>query len=386
MKILVLGAYYSANLGDGVICECVAEMLRRHFPDSEILIRDVFWRNSFSFPTGAGIAELSGRRKREILRRWASAYLAWDKVLTHEQYRVDQSLPHIDSIAQVSCDLAVIAGGQLYMDRYELFLEAYIKRFAQKGIPVFINACGTGPSASRHIRKRFAEALRNPCVKLISCRDSCDYINKNYCWPDKPAKETFDPALWSREVYGIQKDSMSDTVGLGMMYARNMNFKKTAKFWVDLIRRLQDKNIRWKVFINGDRDDLAMAEYVFSLMPELKEPVESYCENLPESPEGLVKMISGFKSIISFRLHSHIIAASLNIPSVAVVWDGKLNVFFEKIGHPERCVTTGEKPDKVLELLRKAEIEGYDRALIKDQKRYADDLLYSAICTDMKRV
>lgn len=386
MRILVLGAYYSANLGDGVICECTAEILRRHFPDSEILIKDVFPRVDFSFPKGADMAELSRRRNRERLRRWVSAYLGWDKVLSHEQYRVDKSMAYIEKIAHIPCNLVVVAGGQLYMDRYELFLEAYIEYFSQRGIPVFLNACGAGPSYSRHIRQRFANALMNPCVKLISCRDNCEFISRNYRSADKSVMATFDPALWSHEVYRVQKDRLSDTVGLGMMYVRGMNIKKTAEFWVNLIRELEHRNIKWQVFINGDRDDLAMTEYVFSLIPEIKTSMEACCVAVPESPEGLIKMIAGFKSIISFRLHSHIIAAALDVPSVAVVWDGKLNFFFDKIGHPERCTTIRTKPDKILEILNNAETEGYNRLLIEEQRQYAANLLCEAIDKNLEQV
>ena len=31
MKILVLGVYYDGNLGDAVICDCVAARLKQHF-------------------------------------------------------------------------------------------------------------------------------------------------------------------------------------------------------------------------------------------------------------------------------------------------------------------------------------------------------------------
>ena len=40
MRILVLGSYYSSNLGDGVICECVAGQLKKVFPTAEIVIKE----------------------------------------------------------------------------------------------------------------------------------------------------------------------------------------------------------------------------------------------------------------------------------------------------------------------------------------------------------
>ena len=41
MKILVLGAYHSPNLGDPVICDCVADILRRRYPEAEVCCHDL---------------------------------------------------------------------------------------------------------------------------------------------------------------------------------------------------------------------------------------------------------------------------------------------------------------------------------------------------------
>lgn len=93
----------------------------------------------------------------------------------------------------------------------------------------------------------------------------------------------------------------------------------------------------------------------------------------------LVKTISRFQSIISFRLHSHIIAASLGIPSVAVVWDDKVRGFFGKIGHPERCCTLLDGPEKILNKLEKARQQGVDCKLIAEQSRSSAKWLKKAI-------
>ena len=91
---------------------------------------------------------------------------------------------------------------------------------------------------------------------------------------------------------------------------------------------------------------------------------------VPKRPDELVAMIAGFKSIVSFRLHSHIIAAALDVPSIALVWDGKLRFYFEKIGHGERCMTVDADPDEVIKRLDRAETEGYDRRMIEDRKKW----------------
>ena len=49
-------------------------------------------------------------------------------------------------------------------------------------------------------------------------------------------------------------------------------------------------------------------------------------------------------------------------------------------------MTVDADPDEVIKRLDRAETEGYDRRMIEDQKKYADNLLYKAICEDMEQV
>lgn len=379
MKILVLGCYYSQNLGDGVICECVAKRLSQHFPDAEIELYDVLDRDTFTGPLKTDMQILRRRQSRERLREIATRYLHWDKQLKHEEYRLSEHLEHIQHVASLPCDLAVFAGGQLFMDSYSLILSKYVACFSRRGIPVFFNACGTGPTYSREVRSHLSDALTQSEVALCSCRDDIGMLNQVYMHSGRHAVATYDPALWSSEVYGISAKQNRDTIGLGVMYTYSINPDLVARFWVRLIREMERRKMNWKIFVNGSGSDIVFARHVHALVPELGRTFEECFIPAPCRPEELVEMISCFQSIISFRLHSHIIAASLNIPSVAMVWDNKLKFFFEKLGHGERCCTVRESPDAVLAKLERAEQEEYDRRLIEDQKHFADRLLYEAI-------
>ncbi|MGN0357058.1 MAG: polysaccharide pyruvyl transferase family protein [Blautia sp.] len=383
MRILVLGVYYSANLGDGVLCECTAARLKKHFPDAEIVIKDIMDRSEFKVLEAAAYSELKRRTQKGKLRRMAT-WIGWDKILVHEKYRLNQCLPHIEDVCEEEYDIAVVAGGQLFMDRYFLFLDAYICRLSKKGIPVYLNACGTGPAYSKIIRRSFADTLTNPFVRLISCRDDAALVQRLYTNGNKKAEETFDSALWCADVYGIEKDKNADVTGLGMMYTNSIDSDKAAGFWVRLIRQFEKEGRAWKIFVNGSQDDMTFVRYVLSQLPEFGGPLEQYCMPAPKYPQELVSLIGGFKSIISFRLHSHIIAAALDVPSIALVWDQKLRFYFEKIGHGERCLTIKQNPKEILFRLERAEKEGYDRSLIEEQKLYADNLLYRAIYKDIK--
>ena len=74
MKILVLGSYYSPNLGDGVICICTAEKLRQMFPAAEVMIEDVLDRKEFDPGIENKIEFLKKRRNRQKLREIATKY------------------------------------------------------------------------------------------------------------------------------------------------------------------------------------------------------------------------------------------------------------------------------------------------------------------------
>ena len=143
--------------------------------------------------------------------------------------------------------------------------------------------------------------------------------------------------------------------------------------------------IPWKIFTNGDQNDIMFSKYIIDQITELDQPYENYMAPMPTKPEELVSMLSCFKGIISFRLHSHIIAASLQIPSVALVWDNKLRFFFKKLGYDNRCFTVEETPEFIYKQMERVLEEGIDETLLEEQKRQAENLLLTAMKEYMER-
>lgn len=58
---------------------------------------------------------------------------------------------------------------------------------------------------------------------------------------------------------------------------------------------------------------------------------------LPDNGSQLVKQIASYSKIVSFRLHSHIIAYSCKIPSFGFIWDDKVKDFFAMTGNMGNC-------------------------------------------------
>lgn len=369
MNVLLLGWYYASNMGDAVISDCVAAQIRAAFPDANIRIRDLAGRTGFP-ERNAGELDRAMYRQRKRVMRVIATKLGWDKQYIYGKRCIEHDAGRIEGIADGDWDLAVFAGGQIFMDDLILYARNAVERLNQRGIPVIMNACGTGPSYSGKLQRMLAETLCMPNVKAVSCRDNTGLVNR-WCGQEIVVS-TSDPALRAGEVYGVEKNRNTDTVGLGIMFPRSLNSKQVISFWKKVIRALDDRGISWMAFTNGNEADMEFARLI------LEDRTEQLCP-APENPEELVRTISNFGGLISFRLHSHIIAASLDIPTVAVVWDDKLLRFFEKLGCPERCVRVSEDPGRVLDALELAQKQGWNRALIEEQAADAQRLLTQAI-------
>lgn len=375
MKIAVIGVYYSENLGDAVICDCVAYWLKQAFPDDEICVIDIEGKTDFS-------TQYSVTMK---LLRYRYCKLKWDEFLTKSGIKdriyhwnkldVDTRQDFYEKMGNENFDAAVFAGGQLFMDWLSLDICELLKRFERRKIPVYFNACGVGTAISEKIRQQLSRYLLNSNVRFISSRDDVEETAARYLCHKKDVHMTYDPALWCREVYG-NMDKNSGLLGLGIMYSNHTSLKRLTKFWTDLIKELENRNIKWKMFCNGSAEDYCYGCYVLKKVGlKEKEGILPY----PQNPMALIKQITSFSKIISFRLHSHIIAVAYNIPAVAIVWDEKLRFFYRKLFHEERCKNEKDTPKVILDALDAAVKEGYDKELIEKQKGFSRKLLIKAI-------
>lgn len=379
MNILILGAYESNNLGDAVICQSVAHMIQKHLPDATLTIRDLLQRDRKKEPGPANFKTMKQMKMKNHICSLISKYTPVDLVYVRQQRRLELHREYLDQLLATSYDLAVFAGGQMFMDTYALFLCYCVRGLEKKGTPVIFHACGTGPFHSPSIGKQLGQALAAPNVHSISCRDDVATVRKLLKGSAKTVFETFDPALDTAEVYGMVKDRESCTIGLGVMYSEAFEEEQILTFWQSVIRLLNQKQIKWKLFTNGAVIDQALAEKLLSSIPEYKGKIDRYLVPRDREPEGLVRTIAQFSGLISFRLHSHILGASLDIPSIALVWDEKLPFFFRKIGHPERCFKISDPVENILQELERAMIAGYDRLLLEKQIQTAEKTLMEAV-------
>ena len=102
------------------------------------------------------------------------------------------------------------------------------------------------------------------------------------------------------------------------------------EFYKQTIEKLREQKIKFKLFTNGGISDF---KFIVKLKDYMQENDDFYnnVESTPCNAYDLVKKISNFKLVISCRLHGSIIAYSLGIPTIGLVWNYKQILFSKMI-------------------------------------------------------
>ncbi len=341
-KVLVAGFMLCKNLGDAVISDCTSHLILK--AASEFGLKKV------------RISEHDIKRQK-------------DKASLN---RVRNS------------DLVVFPGGGFIKYKQESFpidMERILSRAEHYGIPVMYNAMGVeGYECENEGCQKLERMLRSPQSRYITSRDFADFLNETYLKDaDIKARRVADPAVFTDEVYGIKKDKTSDTVGLGVCrhklfedYGLPVSGDELLEIWKNIIEKLNAKGIKWKLFTNGLKQD---EDFLTDLLEYLglSAQREKYSLPAPETARELVKNISKFKSVIACRMHANIIAFSMDIPTVAFVWNEKLRFFGKSIDCSERYLEHDKIFDAefVVDTLIKAENEGYKDGIREREKKSA---------------
>lgn len=271
-------------------------------------------------------------------------------------------------LSQISyVDAIIFAGGGIIKYKYEKYHEILpeILEVAQdKNIPVYFNSVGVeGYNGDDERCQRLKKAINYPCVKGFGIRDDYALFCEKYI-ENSLARVTplFDPAVFCKNTYkNIVTQKKSDYIGLGIaregLFIDNeipsIDRAFLMDFWKNLVTELESRGMKWKIFTNGAKMDEKFAEEILDYI--------GHGEKVP-TPLGsqeLVSNIRQFRAVIACRLHSNIIAYSLEIPSIGLVWNDKLTLWGEKIGYPERFLRADEiQASHVADCLERALREG----------------------------
>lgn len=324
IKILLVGEYYSDNLGDPLLCRTVEQILKKEIEDVEIIPLDMSGKVSMTH------CHVIKRRSR-LQKFFMKTHPKLDKVYcVCPSYRVLRSCwdramrvwARMDEIlSENEIDLVLFAGGELFMDYFAGIIYLIISKIGKT--KVAFHACGMH-EISKDSRRILKKVLTKKNVYSISLRDSyhkfCDMFpvcNKTM--------ETYDTALLCSEWFEETEKKIAD-YGIGII-----NNEQALDIQKEIVSYFLNSSMSWKMITNGAEDDVAFAEHLLLDLGVSRNEIERYLETRPVTAEELVREVTKFKYIISFRMHSQIVAQSFGIPSFGIVWDQKIVEFYNKL-------------------------------------------------------
>lgn len=329
MKILLIGEYYSENLGDPLLCQTVEKIIKDTYPDTEITPFDMSGRSGFdsfhpldTFDFSTKLFLIIWYKFQKIFLR--SAFFRAFRANEQRYLRVWSSLNKL--LKENSFDMAVFAGGSIFMDYFAGIIYMLVKRLSREKMKILFHACGMS-SLDTDTEYLLKCALRNKCIMSISLRDSYERFCALFSTSAKVI-DTFDTALGCSNFFSPSSACIAD-YGIGLM--GNNRFYAQQK---DFISQLLNSGVSWKVFTNGSRHDFLYAEKILTECGIAENQIDDYLVPRPKSSNDLVCTVTQFKKIISFRMHSQIVAASFGIPCFGFAWDKKVMDMFKKLGLP----------------------------------------------------
>lgn len=270
-------------------------------------------------------------------------------------------------------DIIIFGGAPVFNYRYQNFYErtAVTLEIAQKyNKPVIFSAVGVdGYDEESGKCQRLKKTLNFDCVKQITTRDNFDSLQRFIDNKNILIKKVSDPAVFASNVFEnfVQWSSAGEDKKIGIFILRSngfvdngFNFSRddAAAFWKDLVCEIKSKGYDYEILTSGHFGDEAFLDY---LIKNCGMDAEKCIFNI-NYPEKLVQKISTYDAVISCRLHPSIISYSLDVPSFGIVWNSKVNYFYESIGHGDRVINVkGINPKDVLERVERAISEGVNK-------------------------
>lgn len=373
-RIAFLGYHTDDNLGDPLICQTVERIYRDMVPEDTMWmplnLRDCFkgvpmnLRNKF-------------RKHVFVFCRKASHHSQWR---LWDDLRVEMASQSYGTLLK-DADWGIAAGGGVIHYRTHdswIGVCAFIKACLKRNIPVVLNAVGVeGFEKNNHRCRLLSHYLSAENVKYISTRDDFSTLRQYLSGvPSKKIEKTVDPAIFCSQLFHIEKDPYSRTIGIGLIrdtifreYHADYDMRRLPDYYASLCKGIERMGYEWEFFTNGAIVDEA-------IIPAIEDTLGRKIDvRVPHTAEELVATIARYKGIVSARMHSCIVAYALDIPAVAFVWNEKLTFWGKNIQKPQNFLPVDRLDAlRALELLQKDLGKEYDAKL---RKELEDGLLLS---------
>ena len=294
MNILLVGEFYSQNLGDPLICNTVYKIIRNEFSNSKINILDISGKISFTENYQYHFEKF---KEKLILKTIYSFSKIFNKIpiiniFLKDDVRYCSCIGHFESLLKNNnFDLILFAGGQMFLDYFSLPIYYIVKKAEKLNIKVIFHACGGG-TLSAYSQKMFKKTLNRKQVVSVSLRDSFDYISKLLVDKSKVI-ETFDTG-WCCSSYYVSNKYKKYDYGIGII--GDEKFYEEQK---QIVKMFLESKLSWCLFTNGAPYDQKIAERILNDLGVPKSMEKKYLIDRPTDEKDLIRNITSFKFILS---------------------------------------------------------------------------------------
>ncbi|WP_289225387.1 polysaccharide pyruvyl transferase family protein [Bacteroides acidifaciens] len=364
-KICFVGLYNEKNLGDPIIFDCTEWLYGKCVESGDFVSQRLY----LDYVQKTYRPSIMWKVRNRVARIFSPGRLY---SLSFEKMIFKKTREYFETYIK-DFDLVVVVGGGIVKWTYQFFyaeLTALLNAAESLNVPVVFNAVGVeGYSDSDFKCRMLKQAMQLPALIHVSTRDDLETLAGKYYDgnPRRPLLRVSDPAVWVSEAYGIKKKE-SRKIGVGVVRGGIFNDNaidfgpvELLTLYKDVIRTLAADGCDVEVFTNGLPADNDFAEQVCA---SLVEDGVSVCRRYPENTHELVDIISGYMAIVAARLHACIIAYSLDVPAVGLVWNDKLPLFGRNILAEDNFIKHDDfSAAKIVGQLYKAAAAGYDQAV-----------------------
>ncbi len=283
-----------------------------------------------------------------------------------------------------AADVVIFGGAPVFNYRYQVFSRrtAITLRLAKRAeTPVIFSAVGVeGYDEDNKKCQRLKKTLNFDVVKQVTTRDNFEALQKFKVRESLRIDKVADPAVFTPQVFApvlqeaadqeknaAKQSEEPEKKKIGVFILRSAGFKdngfdfqraEAAAFWNDLVEELERQGYDYELLTSGHFGDEAYLDY---LQRDCHWD-SSKCTYNVNSPDVLVSKIASYDAIISCRLHPSIIAFSLGVPSLGIVWNDKVTSFYETIGYDDRLVTVDDiSAEQVVSKLEGAIEQGVEK-------------------------
>lgn len=372
-SVLFVGLVNDSNLGDPLIVKIVKSIY------SDFLFGgkgtyDIFDLKSFSTTNDSSIkfsVDINDLFVGDISKRRT------------QQERIEyQSSAILDFINNY--DVIIITGGGIisYKFYYLEHICAIIDACEKLNKKIIINSVGIEDYSRNDSEFKFWKRyLNSNCIKYFSTRDYIDELRNDWICNENIITEFVpDNVILLDRYTNIKRNIESDIIGVGLIrqsvyddfYGLSFS-EKLVEFYTDVAKVLEKSGVKYEFFTNGVPSDLY-------ILKEVEKHLGHVCKvSIPYSTDSLIGIISGYRGLITARMHSMIIAYSLGIPFISLNWHKKVKFFNELIDNDDYLFDiVSISGNEVLSLLKKR--------LRKKENEFLKELLSNKIIKSINNV